>query len=169
MSRLMRTCRSTMYRYVGVRASYHCDHTDDVSQRWTGRFFESVTLQSMGLVLQLGHSPGERCAAPVVGPRSFVVMHTNGFHPVTVQFCQCDHLRTAGTHVQQLLRHELYPATLEDPSTCATFRLMETFHMLTLQSKVTAYDFYLALQKLTDRLGIKKPFVRIPADFAVLR
>lgn len=88
-------------------------------------------------------------------------MHTNGFHPVTVQFCQCNRLELAGDRVQQLLRYELYPATLDDPSTCCTLRMLEHFHILTLQSKVTAYDYYLALEKLTDRLGVKKRYVRL--------
>ena len=87
-------------------------------------------------------------------------MHTNGFHPVSIQFCECDKLASAGNRIQQLLRYELYPATLDDPTTCATLRLLETFHLLTLQSKVTAYDFYQTLLKMTDRMGIKKSYVR---------
>ena len=134
--------------------------TQYLSQRWNGQFFEPATLQGLGLVLQLGHPPGQWCAAPAIGPRSFIVMHTNGFHPVTVQYCQCNQLQAAGTRIQQLLRFELYPATLDDPSTCCTFRLMETFHFLTLQGKVTAYDYYISLQKMTDRFGIGKPYVR---------
>lgn len=110
-------------------------------------------------MLQLGHRPGQYCPAPTIGPRNFVVIHTNGLHPVTVQYCQCAQLQTAGSVVQQLLRYELYPATLEDPSTCCTFRLMETFHMLTLQGKITAYDYYISLQKLTNRNGIGRQHV----------
>lgn len=137
---------------------FPCRHSVTL-QRWNSRFFESTTLQSLSLVVQLGHHHKERCPVPALAPRSFVVIHTNGFHPLTVQFCECDNQAAAGTRVQQLLRYELYPATLDDPSTCCTFRLMETFHLLTLQSKVTVYDFYVSLQKMTDRFALSKPFV----------
>ena len=118
-----------------------------------------MTLQSIGMVLQLGHKHRERCTIPTLALRDFIVIHTNGFHPVTIQFCECDNQGVAGNRVQQLLHYELYPATLDDPSTCCTFQLMETFHLLTLQSKVTVYDFYISLQKMTDRFGLAKPVV----------
>lgn len=144
---------------VSLSSSYRAPAANAVSQRWNGRFFEQTTLQAIGLTVQLGHQPGHRCRLPVLTPRSFVVIHTNGFHPVTLLFCGCDEMHAAGTRVQQLLRYELYPATLEDPTTCATFRLMENFHLLTLQSKVTVYNYYMTLQKLTDRMGLGKPVV----------
>ncbi|GJF00807.1 CxC2 domain-containing protein [Phanerochaete sordida] len=140
-------------------------------KQWNGRFFESVTLKDIGLVIQLGHLRGEYCSAPSAAPRSFVVIHTNGLHPVNVQYCQCDRQKAAGTKLQQLLRYELYPATLEEPTTCCTFRGLEHFHLLTLQSKVTAYDYYLTLTKLTDRAGIRqrydrlKPFLRMVREW----
>lgn len=87
-------------------------------------------------------------------------MHTNGLHPVTLQYCQCNLSNRAGDRVQQLLRMELYPATLYDPTTFCTFRLLETFHILTLQSKINATDFYESLVRLTDNLGIGRPYVR---------
>lgn len=158
--------RSITYRYV-----HHCGSIElhlKPAQRWNGRFFDASTLQSIGLVVQLGHEDGRRCPAPALAPRSFVVLHTNGFHPVNVQFCQCDQVQFAGTRVQQLLRFELFPATLEDPSTCCTLRLLETFHVLTLQSKITAYDFYLTLEKLTDELGVRRRYVSV-MYFVVLR
>ena len=127
---------------------------------WNGKFFETVTLQSLGLVLQLGHTDGSTCEAPAVGPRNFFVLHTNGVHPTTVTFCECDQARVSGSRTQQLLRTKLFPASLDDPSTCATFQLLETFEIQTLQSKITAYDFYKSLVKLTDRTGTQKPFVR---------
>ena len=138
-------------------------HVSRCLQIYDGRCFVSTMLQDLGLYVQLGHPPDESCGKPVYGPRDFMVLHTNGIHPVTVLFCECDNMRHAGTHVQQLLRRELYPATITDATTCATFRLLETFHLLTLQSKVTAYDFYLTLEKLTDRTGVNKRYVSLQA------
>ena len=65
----------------------------------------------------------------------------------------------SGTHLQQLLRFELFPATTSEPSTCATFRLLETFHALTLQAKTTVYDFYIMLNNLTDNTGVQIKWV----------
>ena len=83
-----------------------------------------------------------------------MVVHTNGFHPVTLYFCECDQVRQAGTRVEQLLRAKLYPATIGDPTTSFTFAVLEHFHLLTLQSKTTAYDFYRTLQFITDNAGV---------------
>lgn len=37
--------------------------------------------------------------------------------------------------------------------------MLEQFHMLTLQSKITAYDYYTTLTKLTDNTGVGKTYV----------
>ena len=89
----------------------------------------------------------------------FVVIDVNGIHPVTVQFCECSNLHHAGNTVQQLLRFELYPATISDPTTCFTFGVLEHFSMLTLQGKITAYDYYLSLQYMTDNLKLGTSYV----------
>ena len=88
-----------------------------------------------------------------------MVMHTNGWHRVKLLYCQCP--SQSGTKTQQLLRYELYPATIGNPTTCATFRMLETFHALTLQSKMTVYDYYLTLNKLTDASGVDIVWVRL--------
>lgn len=83
-----------------------------------------------------------------------MVLHTNGWHRVRVQYCQCSQEVLAGSQIQQLLRSELFPATPNAPSTCTTFCVLETYHALTLQSKITVYDFYLTLNNLTDNTGV---------------
>lgn len=122
-------------------------------------YFENITLQDLGLIIQLGHNPGNPCRAPACSSRSFVVIHTNGLHPVNIQFCQCGQLRDSGARIQQLLRYKLFPATVTDPSTCCTFELLEHFHLLTLQSKISLYDFYSTLEKLTDNTGLGVSYV----------
>ncbi|KAI0691764.1 hypothetical protein BC835DRAFT_1256150, partial [Cytidiella melzeri] len=145
----------------------HGDNPLHRVKQWNGSYFEPTTLQALGLVIQVGHPPYERCAHPQPALRSFLVMHTNGLHPVTLLFCQCQQAHQAGTRYQQLLRAELFPSTVQDPTICCTFRMMEQFHMLTLQSKITAYDYYTTLSKLTDNVGLAKsydcfkPFLRL--------
>ncbi|GJF00432.1 CxC2 domain-containing protein [Phanerochaete sordida] len=153
----------------------HQDHPLHRVQRWNGQFFEKITLQALGLVVQLGHRHGEACASPLLGPRASLVIHTNGFHPVTLLFCGCSNIGAAGDRTQQLLCRELYSASLTDLTTFCTFRVLEAFHGLTLQSKITAYDYYMTLQALTDISGLGqhydrlKPFLRVIREWRFLK
>ncbi|KAF7792933.1 hypothetical protein EIP86_004036 [Pleurotus ostreatoroseus] len=110
----------------------HILHPFHRVERYTGRDFAKTTLQEIGLVIQLGHPPYERCPSPAVAPRSALVLHTNGHHPVNLLFCNCDHLHKSSDRVQQLLRAELYPATLTDPTTYCTFRMLEQYLYATI-------------------------------------
>lgn len=58
-------------------------------------------------------------------------------------------------HINQLLRFQLYPATVIDPVTAATFRVLEFFHLNTLISKISAFDFYATLSRKTDNTGVQ--------------
>lgn len=116
------------------------------------------------MVIQLGHGGGS-CPVPVNGGSNFVIMHTNGIHPVNIAFCGCP---GTVTHRQQLLRHAWYPATVENPQTCATFALLNHFHLLTLQSKVSSIHFYDALVRETDNTGILHITVRVIVSFSLL-
>lgn len=132
----------------------------DIPQKWDGQCFQRTTLRDEGLVIQLGHPPGEACACYTT-VNEFVVLHVNGIHVLPVRFCACDKVHTHGSPRQQLLRRQWFPATFEQPQTSATLRLLEHFHLQTLQGKVTIYDYYSALQKLTDNTGLLKVPVRI--------
>lgn len=156
-SNISRT-RFIAYRHVRVPDLSTLLANDDL-QEWNGLFFEKTTLQSLGLVIQLGHNPGEACPAPTPSPRASMVIDTNGFHPVNLQYCQCSQMARAGDTTEQLIRAELVGATLTDPSTFCTVRVLDHFHLLTLQSKITVYDFYMTLQKLTDIAGIRHGYV----------
>ena len=58
------------------------------------------------------------------------------------------------SHYIQLLRFRCFPSTTTWPKSPFTFDILNTFHLLTLQGKVIAYDFYSALQHKTDNTGI---------------
>lgn len=138
-------------------------HTERSLKRWNGSFFEKTTLQGLGLNIQLGHPVGEPCSNPVPARQRIVVIHTNGIHPATINYCGCDRLAEAGNHRQQLLRFRLFPATDQEPMTCATFAVLETVHMQTVQSKCGVYDLYMALEGLTDNTGLEKVRVSVRA------
>lgn len=124
------------------------------SQRWNGDFYESTTLRDMGLQYQVGHID-LHCTnpSPIV---TVTVMDTNSIHLVAVNFCECSDKISRRI---QLLREEWFPATVHQPQTCATGRLLRQFHILTLTGKLPAYDYYQALERLTDNTGVDAPKV----------
>lgn len=87
--------------YSGMYVAYLLDSLlrFQCSQRWNGRFFESTTLKSLGLRVQLGHWH-LRCINPIAGAEDFTVLHVNGIHKVAVDFCGCKH--RVATRLQML-------------------------------------------------------------------
>ena len=57
------------------------------------------------------------------------------------------------------MRSEWFPATVHHPQTCSTFRLLETFHIVTLTGKLSAHEFYKSLEYLTDNTELDIPKV----------
>ncbi|KJA24436.1 hypothetical protein HYPSUDRAFT_136378, partial [Hypholoma sublateritium FD-334 SS-4] len=122
---------------------------------WNGSFFEGVTLKALGLKIQLGHKIGNACPAPIPAFNDdFTIIHDNGIHQVCLLLCGC---QKALRPTIQLLRARLFPATTINPRTAATFRVLETFQMLSFTAKTTAFDFYKALEARTDNTGTSVP------------
>ncbi|KAK7015175.1 hypothetical protein VNI00_019169 [Paramarasmius palmivorus] len=125
----------------------------DLHQQRPLDVIQRVSLESLGLVVQMGHIYNTPCPAPLQAPTKFTVVHTNGMHRVRVQYCQCGQAGGLSQMRQQLLCYEWYPATTKIPKTAFTFRLLEHFHAMTLVSKVTAYDYYRGMENLTNNAG----------------
>ena len=81
---------------------------------------------------------------------NFVVIDSDGLHTVALDYCGC---AAAVGKVEQLLRFCLFPATTSNPHTAATFRVLETFQMLSFMSRVSAFEFLRALERRTDNTG----------------
>ena len=110
---------------------------------------EKTSLKALGLRIQLGHVVGEECPFPLTTRADdFIVIDVDVIHPVGLDYCGCG--KTADPEYVQLLKYRLYPATVDNPQTAFTFRALEYFHALTLQSKVSAYDFYKAIEARAD-------------------
>ena len=60
----------------------------------------------------------------------------------------------------QLLRADLFPSTSRRPRTTATFRLLRMQERLSGHGKLTTYEHYKALERLTDSWGLQIPKVR---------
>jgi hypothetical protein len=127
------------------------------NKKWNGTFFERISLKSLGLRIQLGHAVGEICcnACPAYND-DFVIIDNNGIHEVGLNFCGCG---TAQTRTNQLLRARLFPATVVDPKSAATFRVLEQYHLLSFESKASVFEFYQGLSHLTENIGIDPPKV----------
>ncbi|KAF7308829.1 DNA-directed RNA polymerase subunit [Mycena kentingensis (nom. inval.)] len=123
-------------------------------EQWNGSYFQRRSLKSLGLRIQVGHPPGERCTRPHPAVREFIILHSNGIHEVALDYCAC-HLNVQTPHAIQLLRARLYPATNERPKTCATLACLDAFDALSLHSKASAYDYYAALEYGTNGAGSK--------------
>jgi CxC2 like cysteine cluster associated with KDZ transposases len=135
-------------------------------QEWNGSFFEHLYLRDLGLRIQLNHPPGSICQWRTASHKNFVVLHTNGIHSVNIDFCGCS---PAVSCKRQLLRTSWWPATPLEPQTCATFTLLNQFHLLSLQGKTSAFDFYRSLEYITENHGLEKlPVSSISASFGVI-
>ncbi|KAK7024597.1 hypothetical protein VNI00_016158 [Paramarasmius palmivorus] len=145
----------------------------DRIEKWNGRYFERVTLKSLGLFVQLGHPPGEKCNMHNRGSDSFVVVDLNSIQEVEIRYCMCQ--RDVGKEWQQLMRYELYPATVNEPRTAFTFQTLSLFHTMTHQGKITLYDFYYGLEARTDGAGLGglkdryEAFVRVVRQWRYLK
>ncbi|KAG6914117.1 hypothetical protein DXG01_002336 [Tephrocybe rancida] len=73
------------------------------------------------------------------------------------------------SHTAQLLRARLFPATVINPKTAATFSLLKTFELLSYKSKVSAFQFYHTLSRLTDNTGLNPPKDRYMALLVMIR
>ncbi|KAF5340049.1 hypothetical protein D9611_012394 [Ephemerocybe angulata] len=122
-------------------------------QAWNGTYFTKSSLKSLGLRIQLGHPPGEICPLPdMAWGDDFVVIDCDAVHLVGVDYCRCG--ATDKSQVEQLLERRLYPATTENPKTAATFRVLEVFELLQYESKVSPFELWKALARLTDNTGL---------------
>ncbi|KAJ8469845.1 hypothetical protein ONZ45_g16753 [Pleurotus djamor] len=120
-------------------------------KEWNGKCYLPSSLKTIGLEVQLGHPPTVPCSHPSSFP-DFVVIHVNGLHLVHVKFCCCEKAPQHGLPHQQLLRRNWFPATTTQPQTCATFGVLKHFSMVTLQGKITMYDYHSTLEKLSNNI-----------------
>ncbi|KAF8191761.1 hypothetical protein BJ912DRAFT_1021968 [Pholiota molesta] len=134
--------------------------------RWSGEYFVDVTLKSLGLRIQLGHG-GKPCGLPVVTfNNDFIVIAGNGIHEVALSYCGCTQ---AIPKVSQLLQHRLFPSTVGDPKTAATFSVLDQFQLLSFASKVSGFEFYRTLARMTNNTGTKQPMDRYPVFMRIVR
>jgi hypothetical protein len=89
----------------------------------------------------------------------FVIIDCDQIHQVGLDFCGCG--QSSKGQVEQLLKRRLYPATVVNPKTAATFQVLETFELLQYESKLLTYEYYQTISRLTDNTGLCVPKVRV--------
>ncbi|KIJ36841.1 hypothetical protein M422DRAFT_50824 [Sphaerobolus stellatus SS14] len=106
-------------------------------EKWNGKCFTSESLGAIGLRVSLGHA-GKQCDHPVPGPKDSTVL---GY--------------TRSILTSQLLAVGWYPTSTGRPKSAISFNLLRNFDILRLQSKLSAYDFYKALERITENASIE--------------
>ena len=140
------TCVATS-KYL-YKHGYSVFHSLTCSQEWTGTFFRKTSLRKVGLTIHLGHYDGDVCTNP--NPRTLTIIHTTGIHLVDIWFCGCNQASNHGDHIQQLLQCDWFPTTTTNPQTVATYALLEYAHIISVQSKLSLYNYYISIEILTD-------------------
>ena len=121
-------------------------------------FFERASLRDLGHTLCIGH---QYSPCPSVDSKSQVVLviDVNGSHHVNVQFCTCTEDTPWVKEYCQLLWIGWYPASFGKPKTAFTFNVLDTYHKLVLQGKLSLYDFLLSILQKTDNCGQSRPII----------
>ncbi|EJU00336.1 hypothetical protein DACRYDRAFT_109074 [Dacryopinax primogenitus] len=144
---VVRDCFQALPLCGTCQVTAHVHNPFHWTEVWERKFYRRKSLRDLGLVICLGHN-GAACPAstpPALTP--FVVIYANGIHNVLMSFCQC---YGCPNRYVQLLRAKLFPATFDNPKTAFSFAVMKDFHMHTLCSKKSAYDYYAKLVRQTS-------------------
>lgn len=79
------------------------------------------------------------------------IVDITGIHQIQAHYCHC----TDSSHLPdylRLLRNGLYPASIVQPRTVFTFRALEDYDLLNLETKATPQRYLAKLQRLTTNL-----------------
>lgn len=95
-----------------------------------------------------------KCPTPVACDERLRIVHTTSIHDIAIAYCACS--REIPRDLQ-LLRRGLYPATQQLVRTCVTFSLLKSFHLFALNGKISMYDMYRSIERLSNNTGINMP------------
>ncbi|KLO04068.1 hypothetical protein SCHPADRAFT_841060, partial [Schizopora paradoxa] len=122
---------------------------------WNGRHFEKMDLSAIGMHVRLMHH-GESCRhnPSTKFAKTMSVVHTNGVHEVKLVYCACiGHI----PEFLQLFAHRLFPSSTTKPRLCFTFDVLKDFHVHSLTSKKSAYDYMRSIRRKTNALVSSVP------------
>ncbi|KAF7335852.1 hypothetical protein MSAN_02331700 [Mycena sanguinolenta] len=106
---------------------------------WDGTFFKRSSLKELGLHIQFGHAGcSSTLATSIASPWTFAAAR------VAVRWATM----ASSYYAADGFRPRMICPKLQQPS-----RVLDFFHMQTLQGKTMMFDFYTSLEKLTDVSG----------------
>jgi hypothetical protein len=148
--------------HVGSLPLFSSRRKIDNLQVWNGTFWSLLFLcdVSEDFVFNLGHG-GSPCPALFGRVSDVTVVSTTGIQRLRICYCCCstsDGLGAVPTYIQ-LLRTKLFPASYKSPATAFTFECLQLFHILTLQGKLTGFNYYTSLERLTNNSDVDPPTV----------
>ena len=108
-------------------------------------YYEQSSLREVGLTVNLGHR-GERCPA-AVDTKTITVIDITGAHIVEAYWCVCPKAEEAPL---QLLSLGLYPASVSEPRTAFTFRVLDDFLTANKVSGTAAQSYFECIRRLTN-------------------
>ena len=116
-----------------------------------GRSGKEIHAQSSDEDGSEGEGGGEGEGVPLAGwekkdGRCMVVVDTSGIHQLRIGWCRCE--TAAEPHIQ-LLRNQVFPASMKRPSTAFTFSVLDYFHIDSVECKTSASSFFSKLRRLT--------------------
>jgi hypothetical protein len=100
-----------------------------------------------GMARDVGISDNGPWGPIIPGTTRLVVVTSSGVFRRLVRWCECP--GKAEPHIQ-LLRMELFSATIKKPSTAFTFDVLDHFHIDAMECKTAALNFYNKLRRLTN-------------------
>ncbi|KAI0323717.1 hypothetical protein GY45DRAFT_1264149, partial [Cubamyces sp. BRFM 1775] len=115
-------------------------------------FWQRRSLCDLGLVIYLNHN-GDVCYSSP-GPRKMTVVHEHGIHAAAIAFCHCQDDTTGALVPEplQLIKFGLFPGSWQQPLTAYTINGLRDYHLLSLQSPITALDYITYLRRVTDNV-----------------
>ncbi|KAF9491484.1 hypothetical protein BDN71DRAFT_1351321, partial [Pleurotus eryngii] len=84
----------------------------------------------------------------------FIIVDVLGIHLINIVFCHC-FMASLSIYREQLLHRHLLPASFKVLQAAFMFELLETFHGLTLQFKISVHNFYCSVEHKTDNTGME--------------
>jgi len=146
------TCLGTVSYCQGCIVKMHQEMPLHRVSLWdpTAGCFQSTSLAELGLVLNLSHNALYSVCPNPSSLHGITVIHTNGIHNISVQFCNCPQSQSADL---QLFNEKLFSASTRLPQTAFSFAVLEQFRYYHLESKGSAYVFMNTLCRLTDDTG----------------
>ncbi|KAK0243559.1 hypothetical protein EDD85DRAFT_988135 [Armillaria nabsnona] len=124
---------------------------------WNSKFFERQDISELGHIVTIGHDRHEALHCPygaVKDPLEFHLIHTNGVHKTKVYFCRCP--LTWRDRMESCLQSRIFPGTVAEPCSGFTFAVLQDFHLQTLTSKKSAYDYIFTIRRKTNNAFSKR-------------